>query len=319
MYFSIDQYRKKGHRYGQLIDIPDKSHTMARINNDEYDKNNVRDFALWKTKKAGEPSWNFTLQGHNLDGRPGWHIECSAMSTAYLGQPFDIHTGGVDLKFPHHENEIAQSTGAANGVDLAQFFVHSEHLLVDNQKMSKSLNNFITLDDIVGKGFDPLAFRLLVLQAHYRTQAHFSWTNLEAAQHRLQNLKNISNLRFQPHSHASTLTDQKTTTLDILPHFEDDLNTPQALEEVSKFVNDSESTVPTTSALEHFTTSIDDLFGLDLSRQKDISDHDRSDIAKREEARSQQNWQLADEIRKTLEKKGIRLKDYDQGTIWFRQ
>src|SRR5690606_11449476 len=115
----------------------------------------VHDFALWKVRQPGEPAWEFELDGHNLLGRPGWHIECSAMSSGSLGQPFDIHTGGVDLIFPHHENEIAQSTAAVTDSVYARCFVHNEHLLVEGRKMSKSLNNFFTLRDIRERGFDP--------------------------------------------------------------------------------------------------------------------------------------------------------------------
>src|SRR5690606_9057256 len=197
VYFSISAYRQKGKKYGQLLKLTEASTTEARIQNDEYDKESVHDFALWKKQKDGEPAWGFEIDGQRLDGRPGWHIECSAMSEAALGLPFDIHTGGVDLIFPHHENEIAQST-AANGQDLmAKIFFHNEHVLVDGKKMSKSLGNFITLKDIKAKGFDPMAFRLLVLQSHYRSQSNFTWEILESAQNRLDELRAWADLRYQ--------------------------------------------------------------------------------------------------------------------------
>ncbi|HEY9714084.1 MAG TPA: cysteine--tRNA ligase, partial [Chroococcales cyanobacterium] len=138
VYFSIQAYKNSGKVYGQLVELTESSTSEERIANDEYDKENVHDFALWKTQKPGEPAWDFELDGHELVGRPGWHIECSAMSTEQLGQPFDIHTGGVDLKFPHHENEIAQSTAGQDDPLYANIFVHNEHMLVDGQKMSKS-------------------------------------------------------------------------------------------------------------------------------------------------------------------------------------
>jgi len=141
VYFSIDKYRESGKKYGQLLELSELNTSQSRISNDEYDKESVHDFALWKTRKGDEPAWEFDLDGSNLLGRPGWHIECSVMSTKNLGQPFDIHTGGVDLIFPHHENEIAQSTAGQDNL-YAKFFVHNEHLLVDGKKMSKSLNNF---------------------------------------------------------------------------------------------------------------------------------------------------------------------------------
>lgn len=188
VYFSIEAYKKSGKTYGQLIPIDSKNTSESRIQNDEYDKESAHDFALWKKQKPGEPAWEFTLNGHDLTGRPGWHIECSAMSHTLLGQPFDIHTGGIDLIFPHHENEIAQSTAGKDDPLLAKLFFHNEHLLIDGKKMSKSLNNFYTLREIKEKGFNPLAFRLLVLQSTPRNQANFSWEILQAAQNRFNKL-----------------------------------------------------------------------------------------------------------------------------------
>ena len=150
VYFSVERYRATGQVYGQLVNLDYEAE--ARDTDDQDQKEGVADFALWKAQKPGEPAWQFVLDGNELPGRPGWHIECSAMSVGALGQPFDIHTGGVDLKFPHHENEIAQAGGT-----LANYFVHNEFLNVNAEKMSKSLNNFFTLDDVA----DPLAFRLL--------------------------------------------------------------------------------------------------------------------------------------------------------------
>ena len=188
VYFSIEAYKKSGKTYGQLLEINSENTSKNRIANDEYDKESAHDFALWKKVRPHEPSWDFELGGKDLAGRPGWHIECSVMSTDVLGQPFDIHTGGVDLIFPHHENEIAQSTAGKDEYLLAKLFFHNEHLLVDGKKMSKSLNNFYTLEDITKKGIDPLAFRLLVLQSTPRNQANFSWKILQAAQNRFNKL-----------------------------------------------------------------------------------------------------------------------------------
>lgn len=188
VYFSIEAYKKSGKTYGQLTPIDSQNTSVSRIQNDEYDKESIHDFALWKLRKDNEPAWDFELEGNDLTGRPGWHIECSAMSTTLLGQPFDIHTGGVDLIFPHHENEIAQSTAGISEDYLAKLFFHNEHLLVDGKKMSKSLNNFYTLEDITEKGFDPLAFRLMVLQSSPKNQANFSWEILGAAQNRFNKL-----------------------------------------------------------------------------------------------------------------------------------
>lgn len=188
IYFSIEKYKKAGKKYGQLLKLTEGNTSKARIDNDEYEKDNVHDFALWKASKESEPSWDFEINGRNMPGRPGWHIECSAMSVKELGQPFDIHTGGVDLIFPHHENEIAQSTASGQEDKLANMFFHNEHLLIEGKKMSKSLNNFVTLKDIEDKGFNPMAFRLMVLQSDPHNQANFSWNILQAAQNRYAKL-----------------------------------------------------------------------------------------------------------------------------------
>jgi cysteinyl-tRNA synthetase len=148
VYFSIKAYVQSGKNYGQLTTISVASTSKARIDNDEYDKESAHDFALWKVQRDGEPAWPFSLDGKDLTGRPGWHIECSAMSQKALGIPFDIHTGGIDLIFPHHENEIAQSTAGHDFNELANIFFHNEHLLVDSKKMSKSLKNFFTLEAV---------------------------------------------------------------------------------------------------------------------------------------------------------------------------
>ena len=165
----------------------------ARVDSDNYDKDNARDFVLWKaTKPAGagalgsieEPSWDL---GFGL-GRPGWHLECSAMALRLLGEPpIDIHCGGVDLIFPHHENEIAQSEGATQK-QFSRFWMHVEHLLIDEEKMSKSLNNVFTLPDITAKGYRPSALRYLLLSTHYRKQLKFSWDTLDQAEESLRRL-----------------------------------------------------------------------------------------------------------------------------------
>ena len=195
VYFSIEKYLESGYKYGLLQNI-DLSSSRERIKNDEYEKDSAADFALWKAQSEGEPAWEAKFIDSDglefsMNGRPGWHIECSAMSQVVLGVPFDIHTGGIDLKFPHHENEIAQSCGALKLNDFAKTFVHMNHIMVDGRKMSKSLNNFYTLRDIEEKGFSPQAFRLLVLSGHYQNETNFSWDILEAAQNRLNNWKSI--------------------------------------------------------------------------------------------------------------------------------
>lgn len=185
VYFDISSYKD----YGQLTNV-DMSHMLTnaqnRIKSDEYEKEQVEDFALWKSydKDDGDVFWDSPFG----KGRPGWHIECSAMAKAKLGKTIDIHSGGVDNKFPHHENEIAQSE-CANGVKFANYFLHNEHILVDNKKMSKSLGNFYRLDDISSIVSDILAFKYLVLTTHYRKQLNFTKDSLLAADNTLTNLK----------------------------------------------------------------------------------------------------------------------------------
>jgi len=322
VYFSIEAYRKSGKIYGQLTEITAASTGEARIQNDEYDKASAHDFALWKTQKPGEPAWDFELDGKDLKGRPGWHLECSVMSSSQLGQPFDIHTGGIDLIFPHHENEIAQSTADQPEPLYAKFFVHNEHLLVDGKKMSKSLNNFYTLQDIQDKGFDPLAFRLLVLQAHYRSQARFSWENLEAAQNRLNDLRALAALRWQPREVAH---DSGTEALRDVPQqlariLSEDLDTPEALAYLSRVTTQLLTVHIEKDMVDHFEAmlqGIDDLLGLDLMMVSDITTAEKDLIARREAARARQDWAESDRLRDELAARGIGLHDHPHGVIWF--
>ncbi len=305
IYFSIEKYRQAGKNYGQLTNVTADDTSHARINNDEYDKDNAHDFALWKKQKDGEPAWDFEVSGKNIKGRPGWHIECSAMSTKFLGQPFDIHTGGVDLKFPHHENEIAQST-AADGEVLANFFFHNEHMLVDGKKMSKSLHNFYTLEDIQKKGFNLLAFRLLVLQSHYRSQSNFSWEGLGAAQNRLKKVYAWADLVHQT-NRVNKFMDASGQNTEAL---EDDLRTGDLL----VLIELNMDIAPKPNLLE----KLDQLLGLNLSNRPDASEQQKKLISERETARKNDDWQSADEFRGQLEKQGIGINDTDRGPVWYR-
>lgn len=323
VYFSIDAYKKAGHTYGQLSKITSKSTSQARIDNDEYDKESAHDFALWKFEKPGEPVWDFEIQSRNLRGRPGWHIECSAMSTANLGIPFDIHTGGVDLIFPHHENEIAQSTaGAANGI-YAQFFVHNEHILVDGKKMSKSLNNFYTLSDIIERGYDPLSFRLLLLQSHYRSQLNFSWANLDAAVNRLSNLRAMADNIWQLVSSKGALTTKTITAYKrtMLEYLCDDLNTPRVLTSLSELSDKVHAFGIDESSYEKFNELLewlDGTLGLNLAATQDVDNEIKGLIESRELARQTKSWQKADEIRTQLEDRAIFVRDTERGPVWSR-
>ncbi len=330
VYFSIEAYKKAGKTYGQLVELSEANTSSERIQNDEYDKESAHDFALWKTQKEGEPAWEFELDGHDLHGRPGWHIECSVMSEAGLGQPFDIHTGGIDLAFPHHENEIAQSTALTDNPSYAQVFVHNEHILVDGKKMSKSLGNFYTLSDLVEKGVDPVAFRLLVLQSHYRKQTNFSFENVEAAHNRLQHWKQIAVLRWQTHdtlnddnekdSHdtSAKLLAARHAALEALSA---DLNTPEALriiEEAFTLVENTNLDMVQHEALRDLIMFIDMTLGLHLqAATEDISDEQKQLIIARERARENKDWTESDRLRDELKTQGIGLNDHPSGTRWF--
>ncbi|HEV2403618.1 MAG TPA: cysteine--tRNA ligase [Candidatus Saccharimonadales bacterium] len=324
VYFSIEAYRKSGKTYGQLLELSPNSTSRARIQNDEYDKASLHDFALWKKQKDGEPAWEFSLGGHDLTGRPGWHIECSAMSRLLLGQPFDIHTGGIDLVFPHHENEIAQSTADETNPLLATVFAHNEHILVDGKKMAKSAHNFYTLQDITKRGYDPLAFRLLVLQAHYRSQIHFSWENMEAAQHRLNDLQAIADLRHQPQ--ISEMPGElnhlfKTTRQEIYDAMLDDLNSPLALTSLNKLFNYLAGiATPGVEGRysEGILTFLDNVFGLQLSNRPDISNPQKQAIVTRQKARVAKDWKKSDELREQIKQQGIGLRDTPHGAVWHR-
>ena len=180
VYFDVSKFKY----YGKLSRLKKRDLKIgARVDTDEYAKKSGEDFVLWKAKKESEPFWDSPFG----KGRPGWHIECSAMSMKYLGASFDIHAGGVDLLFPHHENEIAQSQGAT-GKKFAKYFLEGEHLLVDGKRMAKSAGNFFTLRGLEKKGFNPSAFRYLTLSAHYRSQLNFTWESLRAAENSLKRI-----------------------------------------------------------------------------------------------------------------------------------
>lgn len=306
IYLSISKYSQK-HVYGVLQSLDPKAlRSTERIQADEYDKDSAQDFALWKAQKPGEPSWEIAVAGKTYVGRPGWHIECSAMSELELGQQFDIHLGGVDLLFPHHENEIAQSE-AANNKLLAKYWLHGEMLMVEGQKMSKSLGNIIALKEVVEKGFDPLELRLLFLQAHYRKQLNFTWESLAAAAQNLKSLQAWADRRFQ--LKTDDLSDIKSQ---ILSAVQNDLGTPQALA-ILNTVTEKDS-----APSMEFLSLIDELLGLDLSRSSDISDAQKNLIQEREIARRAADWAKADELRDQLAKQNLEIKDTPSGPIWQR-
>lgn len=321
VYFSIKDYQKT-RKYGQLSQIEIANETQSRIDNDEYDKDSIQDFALWKKQKPGEPAWEFELCGINLKGRPGWHIECSVMSVGELGQPFDIHTGGIDLIFPHHENEIAQSTAGDQPELYANFFVHNEHLLVDGVKMAKSKNNFYTLVDIENQGFQPLDFRMLILQSHYRSATNFSWDNLSAAANRRRNWRNTCELRWQTEDSSD---DGQTEIVNHLldkasQALQDDLDTPNALKYIDQAFDQFSVDNLSHFALGNVISFVDKQLGIQLAdTTPDISDDLKSIINDRTQAKSDKDFARSDELRDKLKSKGLNLRDAADRSIWGRE
>jgi len=298
IYFDIKKFKD----YGKLSKVKlAKLKKNVRINSDEYDKENARDFALWKfyTKEDGEVYWETKLG----KGRPGWHIECSAMSIKYLGNHFDIHTGGIDLIFPHHENEIAQSE-CVSGEKFVNYWLHNEWMMVDGKKMSKSLGNYYTVRDIMEKGFNPLSLRYFYLTAQYRSQINFTIENLKNSENSYDRLKNI----------ISEIEDDKKINEKYLKEFQDamddDLNTAVALQVLWKLVRDetAEGKIKTIEKM-------DLVFGLDLLKRErvDVPDNVKKLVEEREKARKDKNWKKADEIRDKVGKLGFIIEDSDKG------
>lgn len=321
IYFSIANYTAAGHTYGRLQSI-NVSTAKSRVSHDEYDKDNASDFALWKAAGAGEPAWDasFTFDGRTLamPGRPGWHIECSAMSQT-LGVPFDIHTGGIDLKFPHHENEIAQSV-AAGAMDLANYFVHNNHILVEGRKMSKSLGNVTTLRDVEEKGFSPLAFRLVVLESHYQSESNFSWDIMEAAANRLKRWQMTADLVWQHNLFDLSELDIGAMKHAVLESMAANLDTPKTLALIDVHMADiaaSEINDTNREDIMGYFTYIENLLGIRVLGT-DVSDELRELLKQRDQARSQKQWDESDRLRDEVEKHGFGVKDTSRGQQWYR-
>lgn len=292
VYFDISRFPDYGKLSGKCIDDLKKG---ARVEIDDT-KHSPLDFVLWKRAKEGEPFWE-SPWGR---GRPGWHIECSAMSLTHLGETIDIHTGGEDLIFPHHENEIAQSE-AATDRQFARFFLHNEHLLSDNEKMSKSLGNFYTLRDLISRGFDPLSFRYLCLQAHYRSKMNFSFASLRAAENALGEIRKLG----QRQSNSRTHPFIRLSDNPIIKALEDDLDTPKALSILHQ-ENDFR-------LWEYFEPVLG--FGLLGIRNKEIGIRGevKDLINKRQQLRKAGKFGEADKIRKEIESKGYEIEDTEKG------
>ena len=295
----------------------------------EDQKEDSLDFVLWKPKKDGEPYWESPW----CNGRPGWHIECSVMSKKYLGEEIDIHAGGEDLVFPHHENEIAQSE-AANGKLFAKYWMHNAFLNIDNKKMSKSAGNFFTVRDISEK-YDLQVLRFFMLSAHYRSQLNFSAELMEAAANGYERIvTSVSNLNYlMENASAEVLTDEEKALLKEAEGFiakfdeamDDDFNTADAISaifELVKFVNTNakaESSKAFLQALKDEIVALSDICGLIVEKKAEILDEEIENlIAERQAARKEKNFARADEIRAELLEKGIVLEDTREGVKWKR-
>lgn len=284
-------------------------------------KRNPTDFALWKFSpkdQTRDMEWDSPWG----KGFPGWHLECSAMSMKYLGETLDIHAGGIDHIPVHHTNEIAQSE-AVTGKSFANIWLHSNHITVNGDKISKSLGNGITLEEIEAKGLPLMALRLHVLESHYRSQSKFSWESLEAAQNRLQGLYAMAVLRWQPVEAAHDNSEYFHKQADaILAAMQDDLNSPEALAMVSAVQNKLETELVTAAeleAFEHFLRRLDDLFGLKLLDQPDATPGQLQLVADRQKAREAKDWVRSDELRDQLADQGLIVRDTAAGPIWYRK
>lgn len=321
IYFNIKKFKNYG-KLSQLKKRETGQRPGARISADEYNKKQARDFVLWKSAKPNEPSWPSPWGSPNHprgEGRPGWHIECSAMSMKYLGKTLDIHAGAVDLIFPHHENEIAQSEGATGKI-FSKFWVHGEHLLVDGQKMSKSLGNIFTLRDLENKKINPLAFRYLVLNSHYCSKLNFTWESLGAAEKGLENLyAQISHLGVELLSKLRSSTPTKQFKNKFLSAINDDLNTPKALAVAQELLK---SKLITDDCKLMTILDFDKVLGLKLkealkSKSAKIPKEIITLAEKREQARKVKNWQEADKIREKIRQKGYGVEDTGKGVLLY--
>lgn len=325
VYFNTKKFKE----YGKLSHQPlEALEAGARIDVNEQ-KRDPMDFALWKKQKPGEPAWESPWGM----GRPGWHIECSAMANKYLGTTIDIHSGGQDLIFPHHENEIAQSE-AANEAPFANYWLHNGYINVDNQKMSKSLNNFFTVRD-VAKEYDYEVIRFFMLSAHYRNPINFSKDLMEQAKSGLERMYTcLDNLEFfkqnaqdramngQEMELASRLNKYKEN---FIAAMDDDLNTADAIAAMFEMVREINANITATSnssvVIIEFAANLLKELGnvlgiLQKSQQNSLNAEIEELIAKRQQARKEKNWTLADSIRDQLKEMGIVLEDTPQGVKW---
>ena len=317
IYFDISKFKK----YGKLSHAKLESlEAGKRVRNDQYEKEQAQDFVLWKfwDDEDGDVFWNESIG----KGRPGWHLECSAMSTKYLGQPFDIHAGGIDLVFPHHENEIAQSE-SCNGKKLANYWFHNEHLLVDGKKMSKSLGNFHTLRDLLKKGHDARSIRYLLLSSHYRQQLNFTEDGINAAKNSISRLNEFM-LKLKEIKNRENNEKIKRLIEDTKNLFEkemdDDLNISNALAVIFDFMKKINTLMMKNAIgkkdaddIRNLMLEFDKVLGILEVKQEKIPSAIMKLVADREKARKEKDFKKADSIREELSRKGYILEDTKEG------
>lgn len=324
-YFSIAKFEP----YGKLSRLDTREiKSGLRYDTDEYEKDDIRDFALWKSTEENEPSWNTPFG----EGRPGWHIECSAMIRKIFGGTIDIHTGGVDLIFPHHENEIAQSEAAYNE-PFVRHWIHIEHLLVEGSKMSKSQGNFFTLRDLLEKGHSPRAIRYLLLSAHYRKQLNFTFQGLEQASQALERIDNFMVRLGDLSGTGGTGGDAEKLLQKLYEDFtrtiDDDLNISGGLgvffefiHSMNSLINEDKVSAAEAAIVRLAMEKIDQVFGFIFfpGEEPDI-DTERIDrlVEERIQAKKDKNFARADEIRDGLLAEGIILEDTKEGTRWKKK
>jgi len=325
IYFSVCKFSN----YGKMSKIKvSELKVGARVSQDEYAKEEAQDFALWKawTPEDGDVYWETELG----KGRPGWHIECSAMSMKYLGETFDIHCGGVDNMFPHHENETAQSE-AATGKKFVNYWMHNEHLQVEGKKMSKRLGNYYTLRDLLAKGYDPIAIRYLLMSTHYRQQFNFTFEGLEAAKGAVDRLKNFVR---RLHDAAGKESGGKVATfigkaeVCFEGSMDDDLDIGTALASLFDFVREINNLLDANTVSKAEAADIgglmmkfDAVLGVigKVEVEEDLAPDIDVLVQKREAARKAKNWKEADAIRAQLKTMGIVLEDTAQGIRWHKE
>ena len=324
IYYDISKFKD----YGKLSKMKLKElKAGARVKVDSYEKEQAWDFALWKAwgKEDGNVFWETEIG----KGRPGWHLECSVMSMKYLGETLDIHSGGVDLIFPHHENEIAQSE-AVTGKKFVNYWLHSEHLMVEGERMAKSLGNFYTLKDLLDKGYSARAVRYLLLSTHYRQQLNFTFEGLKAAQSAIERLTIFRERLLEADGEPAGEELKKlirTTRMNFEAALDDDLNITKALatlfdfvREVNRMIDQGKVSGKEAKTVHDLMMDFDTVLGVMGEVKKELLPKEIEElIQRREAARKAKDWKAADEIRQKLYERGIILEDTTKGVKWRRK